>query len=148
MGSSKTIILAGIYLIFGFYVQSFNSVDETMFKTSLKTATLAQSEQLAQTGLSLAKSYMGGNSLRSSFPTRTFVSGKDTVRYSAATSPSLPLSQTMVTSTASHYTTIVDDGVSEIKVRRIVTTTAVFQFHSGRWKQVRVFTSRDYQDRF
>jgi hypothetical protein len=148
MGSSKTIMLAGIYLIFGFYVKSFNSVDETMFKTSMKTATLAQSEQLSQTGLSLAKTYMNNTFSRANFPTRTFVSAKDTVKYSAATSASLPASQTMVTSTASHYTTVTVGGVSEIKVRRIVTTNAVFQYHNGRWKQVRVFTTRDYQDNF
>jgi hypothetical protein len=144
MGSSKIIMLSGVYLIFGFYIVAFNNADESMFKSSMKTATLAQEEQLAQTGLSLASGFMSNDVSRSNFATKTFVSGTDTVRYSASHPAGFPASQTQVTSVASHSTTV--GGV--VKVSRAVTQTAVYQFHNGRWKQMRVFTIRNYQDAF
>jgi len=115
-----------------------------MYKSAMKTATLAQSEQLANTGLSLAKTYMADYSSRYTFEPRMFVSGNDTVRYSAARPSGFLPSQTQVISVASH-TTVVDN---EVKVTRIVTQTSVFQFHNGRWKMLRTFTEREYQDSF
>jgi len=144
MGSSKIIMLSGVYLIFGFYIVAFNNADESMYKSSMKTATLAQSEQLANTGLSLARTYMADYSSRDTFEPRTFVSGNDTVSYSAERPVGFPPSQTQVTSVASH-TTVVDN---EVKVTRMVTQTSVFQFHNGRWKMLRTFTEREYQDSF
>jgi hypothetical protein len=144
MGSSRIIMLSGVYLIFGFYMVAFNNADESMFKTSLKTATMAQEEQFAQTGLSLASGYMSNDASRATFATRTFVSGTDTVRYSATRPASFPASQTQVTSVASHTTVV--GGV--VKVTRAVTQTAVYQYHNNRWKQVRVFTTKSYQDSF
>ncbi len=146
MGSSKIIMLSGIYLIFGFYIQSFNTVDEMMFKSSVKAASMAQTEQLAQTGVTLAKSFMGGTSGRT-LSAKTFVSGLDTVVYSAAPG-TLPASQTLVTSVASHYTTVDIDGVPTVKVVRKVTQTALMQYHNSRWKQLKIYTTRDYQDTF
>lgn len=137
-----------MYLIFGFYIEAFNHVDETMFKSTVRTAALSQSEELAATGLSLAKGYMADQSSRYVFATRTYVNGKDTVRYSASRPGGYPSSQTLVTSTASHYTTVMIDGVPTIKVRRQVTQSAVFQYHNNRWKQVRVYTARAYEDNF
>src|SRR5512140_134998 len=104
MGSSKIIMLSGVYLIFGFYTVAFNHADESMFKSSMKAATLVQSEQLAQTGLSLASGFMANDVNHYTFSTRTFVSGNDTVRYSATRPASFPASQTQVTSVASHST--------------------------------------------
>ena len=144
MGSSKIIMLSGVYLIFGFYTIAFNNADESMFKSSVKCSALSQEELLAQTGLSLAGGYMGNTSGRSSYATRTFVSGIDTVKYSATVPAGFPASQTQVTSTASHTTVV--GGVA--KVTRTVTETAVFQYHNGRWKQMRVFTTRSYNDSF
>ena len=144
MGSSKIIMLSGVYLMFGFYTVAFNNADESMYKSSIKTTSISQEEQFAQTGLSLAGGYMGSNSARSSYATRTFVSGIDTVKYSATQPAGFPASQTQVTSTASHTTVV--GGVS--KVTRTVTETAVYQYHNGRWKQMRVFTTRNYQDSF
>ena len=144
MGSSKIIMLSGVYLIFGFYTVAFNHADESMFKASVKTATLAQEGQLAQTGLSLASGYMANDASRNNFATRTYVSGSDTVRYSATHPAGFPASQTQVVSVASHATVV--GGV--VKVTRAVTQTAVYQFHNGRWKQARVFTTRNYQDSF
>ncbi|MEI7906089.1 MAG: hypothetical protein WCI84_01900 [Bacteroidota bacterium] len=144
MGSSKVIMLSGVYLIFGFYTVAFNNADESMFKTSTKTAALAQEEQMAQTGLSLASGYMSNDPSRNVFATRTFVSGNNTVRYSATHPASFPVSQTQVTSVASRSTVV--GGV--VKETQVVTQTAVYQFHNGRWKQVRVFTTRNYQDSF
>ena len=144
MGSSKIIMLSGVYLIFGFYIVAFNNADESMYKSSIKTATLVQSEQLAQTGLSLASGYMSNDASHGTFATRTFVSGSDTVRYSATHPASFPASQTQVTSVSSHATVV--GGI--VKETRVVTQTAVYQYHNGRWKQMRVFTTRNYQDTF
>ena len=144
MGSSRIIMLSGVYLIFGFYTIAFNNADESMFKSSMKSATLSGSEQLAQTGLSLASGYMANDFSKINFATRTFVTGTDTVKYSATHPVSLPASQTQVTSTASHTTVV--GGV--VKDSRTVTQTAVYQFHNGRWKQMRVFTTKSYQDSF
>ena len=144
MGSSRIIMLSGVYLIFGFYIVAFNNADESMFKSSTKTAALALEEQFAQTGLSLASGYMSTDASRSTFATRTFVSGIDTVRYSAARPAGFPASQTQVTSAASHAT--VTGGA--VKESRAVTQTAVYQYHNGRWKQMRVYTSKNYQDTF
>ena len=144
MGSSKIIMLSGIYLIFGFYTAAFNNADESMFKSSMNTATLVQTEQFAQTGLSLASGYMANDASKSSFAARTFVTGNDTVWYSASQHAGFPASQTQVTSVATHTTVV--GGVA--KVSRTVTQTAVYQYHNNRWKQMRVFTARDYQDTF
>ena len=144
MGTSKIIMLSGVYLIFGFYSVAFNHADESMFKSAMKTATLAQAEQLAQTGLSLASGYMANDASKSSFATRTFVTGNDTVRYSASQPAGFPASQTQVTSVATHTTVV--GGIA--KVSRTVTQTAVYQYHNNRWKQMRVFTTRNYQDTF
>lgn len=148
MGSSKIIMLSGVYLIFGFYTIAFNRADEMMFKTSVKSAALGQTEQLSLTGLALAKGYMGGNSGRDSYPWRTFVSGIDTVKYSATQPAGFPSSQTQVTSIATHTTTVTTASGPVVTVRRQVTQTAVFQFNKGRWKQMRVYTESDYQDTF
>ena len=144
MGSSRIIMLSGVYLIFGFYTIAFNNADESMYKTSVKSATLAVSEQLAQSGLSLASGYMANDFSKISFATRTFVTAGDTVKYTATHPASLPASQTQVTSTASHATVV--GGV--VKESRTVTQTAVYQFHNGRWKQMRVYNSKNYQDSF
>jgi hypothetical protein len=144
MGSSKLIMLSGVYLIFGFYTVAFNNVDGSMFSSSLKTATLAQSEQMSQTGLSLAAGYMANQAGRNTFAAKTFISGNDTIRYSATRPAGLPPSQTQVTSVASH-TTIVR---GKVKNKITVTQKAVYQFHKGRWKQMRMFTTRAYQDSF
>ena len=148
MGTSRVILLSGVYLIFGFYIEAFSNVDETMFKSTVRTATMSQSEELAATGLSLAKGYMADQSSRYVFATRTYVNGKDTVRYSASRPAGFPSSQTLVTSTASHYTTVNESGVNIVKVARSVTQAAIFQYHNNRWKQVRVYTSRSYSDMF
>ena len=144
MGSSKIIMLSGVYLIFGFYIVAFNNVDESMFKTSVKASALSVDEQLANTGLSLASSYMSNNAALYTFAERTFVSGIDTVRYAADRPVGFPASQTQVTSVASHATVV----GGEVKVSRSVTQTAVYQYHNGRWKQMKVFTEREYQDSF
>ncbi|MFZ4621725.1 MAG: hypothetical protein ACOYNS_14285 [Bacteroidota bacterium] len=147
MGSSKIIMLSGIYLIFGFYIKSYNNVDEAVYKISLKSATMAQAEQLAETGITLAKSYLGG-SAANTFGPKTFISGNDTVQYSASSLGVASPSQTMVTSTASHYTTVMVAGSPTVKVVRRVVQTALMQYHNARWKQIRIYTTRNYQDTF
>lgn len=146
MGSSKIIMLSGIYLIFGFYIAAFNNVDEMVFKASVKAASMAQTEQMAQSGVALAKSFMGASPSQT-LSTKTFVSGLDTVRYSAAPGL-LPASQTLITSVATHYTTINENGTPTIKVVRKVTQTALMQYHNSRWKQLKTYTTRSYQDTF
>ncbi len=142
MGSSRMIMISGVYLIFGFYIASLNRMDNVLYSSSVKTASLVQSEQASRTGLAKALNYMGTNSALFSFATRTVVVNGDTVRYSASRPAGFPASQTLVTSTAS-FTGVADGSVLN---RRTTTMKAVYQYHNGRWKVMRIFTENSYQD--
>lgn len=137
-------MLSGVYLIFGFYLVSLNNADNLLFKSSLQTATLVQSEQSARTGLAKALNYMGTNSSLYTYSTRVTVVNGDTVRYSATRPVGYPSSQSLVTVVAS-YTKQIDGSVM---TKRETTMKAVYQFHNGRWKMMRVYTENEYQDSF
>lgn len=129
MGSSKIIMLSGVYLILGFYTLSFNRVDEANFSTANSTASQMQAEQLARTGLSFALTYMADNSSINSFATRTFsTSNGGTITYSADRPSSFPLTQSQIVAVGTF------NG-------KQVTMTAVFHYYGGRWKIARIHTA-------
>jgi hypothetical protein len=53
MGTSKIVMLSGLYIIIGLYTMGFNSADQTVRDASLSQAMTAQAEQLAYTGVKL-----------------------------------------------------------------------------------------------
>lgn len=127
MGSSKIILLSGVYLILGFYTLSFQRVDENNFTSTITASSKMQAEQYAQIGLSLALTTMANNSSMYSFSPRTFSTAGGTVMYSASRPAGFPSTQTQVIAIGIH------NG-------KQVTMTAVYHFYGNRWKILRVFT--------
>ncbi|MEW5799429.1 MAG: hypothetical protein AB1728_10540 [Bacteroidota bacterium] len=127
MGTSKIVMLSGVYVILGFYTISFNRADEINFTTAMNTASASQAEQLARTGVSLALAYMADNSSLTSFSTRTLSTMGGTVEYAASHPVSFPVTQSEVTATGTF------NG-------KQVVMTAVFHYYGGRWKVLRVYT--------
>jgi hypothetical protein len=127
MGSSKIIVLSGVYLMLGFYTLSFNAADESNFSTALVVASETQAEQLAKTGVSLALQKFANNlTIYSIAPTSVSTMG-GTITYSASKPASFPWNQTQV----------VAFGTYEGKR---IKSTAVFHQYGGRWKLLRVVT--------
>jgi predicted RNA methylase len=127
MGTSKIIMLSGVYVILGVYLINFNSADNTMLDSALSTASTAQAEQLARTGLSLALVYMADNASTNSFSEKSLSTMGGTVAYSASRPAAFPASQSQVVS------------VGTVNGKQI-TMTAVFHYYGGRWKIARIFT--------
>lgn len=129
MGSSKIIVLAGVYLLLGFYTVSFNAADEANFSTALSVATEVQAEQLAKTGVSLALQRFGSNLAMYTISSTSVTTMGGNVTYSASRPASFPLTQTEVIATGTY------NGVQ-------VQTTAVFHQYGGRWKLLRVTSEK------
>ena len=75
MGSSKIIMLSGVYMILGMYSVSFDTAHQSNFDLASKTAISIQAEQIARTGISLAMTRMGGNSSIHTFSSSVSVLG-------------------------------------------------------------------------
>jgi hypothetical protein len=127
MGTSKVILLSGIYLILGFYTVSFTAADETNFSSALTVATKSQAEQLSKTGVSLALQRFANNLAMTSIGTTNVSTLGGSVEYSASQPVSFPATQTQIISTGTY------NGVT-------VQTTAVFHQFGGRWKVLRVYS--------
>lgn len=128
MGSSKVILLSGVYLILGFYTLSFNSTNEANFSNALSVASSLQTEQLARTGLALSLQKLGNNPAVYSFAEETLQMNNGTITYQANRPVGFPATQTQVVSTA-------------LFNNQEVTMTAVYHFQNGRWKILKVYTS-------
>ncbi|MBI2429073.1 MAG: hypothetical protein HYV29_09815 [Ignavibacteriales bacterium] len=127
MGTSKIVMLSGVYVILGFYTISFNRADETNFSNALNATSTAQAEQLAQTGVSLALAYMADNASLYSFSTRSLSTMGGTVAYASSRPASFSATQSEVRATGTF------NG-------KQVVMTAVFHYYGGRWKVLRVYT--------
>ena len=125
MGSSRVIMLSGVYLILGFYTLSFYQADRTNSITVEAVANSVQAEQLARTGISMAMTKMGGSSAVSSFVSESVSMTNGTVTYQADV---LTGSQSKITSTG------VFNG-------RTITMTAVFSYDRGRWRMIRSYAT-------
>ncbi|MEW5799428.1 MAG: hypothetical protein AB1728_10535 [Bacteroidota bacterium] len=127
MGTSKIVMLSGVYIILGFYTISFNRADETNLSTALKSVSAAQAEQLARTGMSLALAYMADDPALYSFSTRSLTTMGGTVEYASSRPASFSATQSEVRATGTF------NGNQ-------VVMTAVFHYYGGRWKVLRVYT--------
>ncbi len=127
MGTSKIVMLSGVYLILGMYSLSFTAADRTNSAISESIANSVQAEQIARTGISLAMTKMGGINSSSTREygnqQASFLNGS--VVYSASQS-GLPASQSQVTSTGSI-------------AGKTVTIKAVFSYERNRWRVIRMF---------
>lgn len=127
MGTSKIVMLSGVYLILGMYSLSFTAADRTNSAISESIANSVQAEQIARTGISLAMTKMGGINSSSTREygnqNASFVNGS--VVYFASQS-GLPSSQSQVTSTGSI-------------AGKTVTIKAVFSYERNRWRVIRMF---------
>ncbi len=126
MGTSKVIMLTGTYLILGMYTISFGVADESNFQLSTNTANTIQAEQIARTGIALAMTKMGSNSLMNSYSGTTAIVMSGNVVYSASPT-GLPASQSQITSTGTF------NG-------KTVTMKAVFSYDRNRWRIIRMYT--------
>lgn len=125
MGSSKIIMLSGVYLILGFYTVSFYQAERTSSTTVEAVANTVQAEQLARTGISLALVMMGDDLAVKSFSEQTASMSSGTISYQAT---SLTTTTSEITSTA------VFNG-------RTITMTAVFTYSDGRWRITRTYAT-------
>jgi len=126
MGSSKIIMLSGVYLILGFYTVSFYQADRTNSVSVEAVANSVQAEQLARTGISMALADMGSSSTTKSFAAKSVSMTNGTITYSASTTGIS--SQSKITSTA------VFNG-------RTITMTAIFSYDRGRWRMIRSYAT-------
>lgn len=125
MGSSKIIMLSGVYLILGFYTISFYNAERTSSTTVEAVANTVQAEQLARTGISLALVQLGDNSAVNSFTEKTASLSSGTISYSAT---GLTATTTQITSSAEF------NG-------RTITMSAVFTYNNGRWRITRIYST-------
>ncbi len=125
MGTSKIVMLCGVYLVLGMYTLSFSVAGKTNSEIASGVASSVQAEQLARTGISVGMTKMGTDSLMFSYEDQNFSILNGTIVYSASQS-GLPASQSHITSTG------IFNGKS-------ITITALCSFDRGRWRIVRMF---------
>ncbi len=127
MGTSKIVMLSGVYLILGMYTVSFTAADRNNSSISESVANSIQAEQIARTGISLAMTKMGGtySSSTYSYTNQNASVMNGTVVYSASQT-GLPSSQSQVTSTGTFS-------------GKTVTIKAVFSYDRNRWRVIRMY---------
>lgn len=127
MGTSKILLLTGVYAILGVYTVNFSSADQANFSRALEVSSTLQSEQLATAGVSIALTELGSDASKSSISMRRVTMLGGTVTISAERPVSYPATLTQVVST----------GLFNNEQVRI---TSVMQYNGGRWKVLRTFT--------
>ncbi len=125
MGSSKIIMLSGVYLILGYYLIGFYQVERTNSHTVEAVANSVQAEQLARTGVNLSMVRLGEFLGTKSFSTRTASMSGGTINYVAT---AMSGSYSKVTSTATF------NG-------RTITITAVMYHNGDRWEIDRTYVT-------
>jgi len=123
MGSSKVILLAGVYLILGLYNVSFYQADRLNSTTVEAVANAVQAEQLARTGIAIATTAMADNAANTSLSQQTVSFTSGTITYQAWV---LSGSQSKITSTGTF------NG-------KTITMKAVVSFERNRWRVVRSY---------
>lgn len=124
MGSSKVIMLSGIYLIVGFYTVGFHQADRTNSTAAEAVGNSVQAAQLARTGISMALEKMGSNSSIASFASESVTMTDGEVTYRAVS----------ISATQSHITSMA------LFNGRTITMTAVFSYDRGRWRMIKSYT--------
>ena len=129
MGTSKIVMLSGIYLMLGTYTVSFTSADRNNSTIAETVANSVQAEQIARTGISLAITKMGGTY---SVATRSYTNQNASVMngsvvYSASQT-GLPATQSQVTSTGTFS-------------GKTVTIKAVLSYDRNRWRLIRMYVA-------
>jgi hypothetical protein len=125
MGTSKIIMLSGIYLILGIYSVGFDVADETNFQLSANNANAVQAEQIARSGISLAMTNMGADSLMHTYNEITTEVMCGSVVYSAS-QIGLPSSQSQIVSTGNF------NG-------KTVVVKAVVIYDRNRWRLIQMY---------
>ena len=126
MGTSKIVMLSGVYLVLGMYTLSFSEAGKASSTQAATIASSIQAEQLARTGVSLAMTKMGTKSAMYSYSDQSSSVMNGTVVYSAERPAGFPASQSQITSTGTF------NG-------KTLTITAVCSYDRGRWRIVRLF---------
>lgn len=126
MGTSKLTMISGLYVILGFYVSAFNSADEATSTIASNAAMTAQTEQLAQTGVSMALLSMANNSSIENLNERSLSTMGGRVTFSANHPATLSSSERLITSRGVISSTQVE-------------ATAVIHFDKGRWRIERIY---------
>ncbi len=125
MGTSKIVMLSGVYLILGMYTVSFTTADRNNSSIAESVANSIQAEQFARTGISLAMNKMGASAATSSYADQNVSVMNGSVVYSASQT-GLPSSQSQVTSIGTFS-------------GKTVTIKAVFSYDRNRWRVIRMY---------
>ena len=121
MGTSKIIMLSGIYLILGFYTVGFGVADESNFALATQVATQVQAEQIARTGISLALANMANVNTKNTFSNSAIVLNGNAT-YTAIGNTS----QSVITSIG-------------LFNKKSVTVKAVVVYSNNRWRISRIY---------
>ncbi|MFA6468600.1 MAG: hypothetical protein WCW35_06870 [Bacteroidota bacterium] len=123
MGSSKVIMLSGVYLMLGMYNVSFYQADRLNSTAVEAVANAVQAEQLARTGISIAVTTMADDVSKNTLGQQTVSFTNGTITYQAWI---LSGTQSKVTSTGTF------NG-------KTVTMKAVVSFERNRWRVLRSY---------
>ncbi len=126
MGTSKITLISGMYIVLGLYISGFNTADDASSNLAVSSAVSVQTEQIAQSGVSLALVRMGNNNTYTAFSTQKTTMG-GTVTYSAS---KLPSSESQIISIA---TLVSGSKTTTVK------TTSIASFEKGLWRISRTF---------
>jgi hypothetical protein len=125
MGTTKIVMLSGVYLILGMYTIGFTTADRSNSSIAESMANSIQAEQIARTGISLAMTKMGGIYSTHTYTNQNASVMSGSVIYSASQN-GLPSSQSQVTSIGTF-------------AGKIVTMKALFSYERNRWRIIRVY---------
>jgi hypothetical protein len=132
-GTSKIVLLTGVYLIIGLYSLAFNRTDESVNRVTIAEALTNQTEQIAMAGIRMGLTeslpVIGG----STFSTRTANVFQGQVSYRGDVPSTLGATESRITSTGTL------NGHS-------VTVVAIINLYHGHWKVTRTFTQPTAQE--
>jgi len=126
-GTSKIVLLTGVYLIIGLYSLGFNRADESVNRVMIAEANMNQSEQIALAGIRMGMNEIAPVIGSSAFSTRTANIFKGQASYRGDVPSSLSSTESRITSTGTL------NGHS-------VTMVAIINLYNGHWRITRIYS--------
>jgi hypothetical protein len=132
-GTSKIVLLTGVYLIIGLYSLGFNRADESVNRVMIAEANMNQAEQIALAGIRMGLNEIAPVIGSSTFSTRTANIFQGQVSYTGDVPSSLTSTQSRITSTGTLR------GHS-------ITMVAIIHLYNGHWKVSRTYSQPTAQE--
>jgi hypothetical protein len=132
-GTSKIVLLTGVYLIIGLYSLGFNRADESVNRMVIGEANLNQAEQIALAGIRMGMNEIAPVIGSSTFATRTASLFQGQVSYTGDVPSTLGATESRITST------------STLRGHN-VTMVAIINLYHGHWKITRIYSQPTAQE--